>query len=114
MPSWLHECVGAWLHKVINQACMDWLVSADWIDTIGIMNSPKVQNFAGNYVGWAKEPGLALAPRIGPEWNRHTAFPSVVSETGYSESASALSQDTMLWREGSSYTVKVILLVKFQ
>ncbi|KAG0128413.1 hypothetical protein HOY82DRAFT_621732 [Tuber indicum] len=114
MPSWLHECAGAWLHKVINKACSDRLVSSDWIHTIDIMSSPKVQNFEGDYVGRAKEPDLAFIPRTGPGWAHCAAFPSVVLETGYSESASSLSEDAILWREGSSYAVKVVILVKFQ
>lgn len=57
---------------------------------------------------------MAFVPRIGLGWSRRAAFPSIVLETGYSESATSLEQDAILWCNGSSGAVKVVLLLKFQ
>ena len=60
----------------------------------------------GDYAGRVKEPDWAFVLRIGPGWDRRAAFPSVVLEVGYSESASRLEQDAILWRQGSSNVPK--------
>jgi len=65
-------------------------------------------------VGRAKGPDAVFIPRIGPGYDTLAPFPSVVLEAGYSETASRQSEDAMLWRKGSSYAVKVVLLPKFQ
>ncbi|KAG0128414.1 hypothetical protein HOY82DRAFT_541256 [Tuber indicum] len=91
MPSYLHECVGAWISKTITSARICGLLPNAWDDTVDIMAAP----------GSFKEPDMAFVPRIGPGRTKCAAFPSVVVESGWQESTTRHSDDARLWQEGS-------------
>ena len=40
MPTTMHQCVGAWMLKVIGSACMHELLPSAWNCTMDIMGAP--------------------------------------------------------------------------
>ncbi|RPB04943.1 hypothetical protein L873DRAFT_1186548 [Choiromyces venosus 120613-1] len=113
MPSQLHECVAAWLFEMITAARGQGLIPQAWDETIDIKPSPTYNNFIGEYAGSVKEADLTFIPRVGPERAQKAAFPSVVLESGWSESAEQLQRDARLWQVGSGREVRVVLHAKF-
>ncbi|KAG0131794.1 hypothetical protein HOY82DRAFT_559119 [Tuber indicum] len=112
-PSKLHECVGSWFAGEVSRAVTQGLIPLRWYDTIDMMAAPEYKNFFGKYAGSVKEADLTFIPLVGPEWVVNAEFPSVVLESGWSESATAQQEDARLWQEGSGNAVRVVLQVKF-
>jgi len=56
---------------------------------------------------------MTFVPLVGPDWDRIAKYPSVVLESGWSESAAALARDAHLWQMGSDRAARIVLLVKF-
>lgn len=69
--------------------------------------------FVGEYRGYTKEPDLTLIPMLGPDWDTEAAFPSIVLETGWTESVEKLREDVTLWQQGSGGAVRIVFQVKF-
>ncbi|PUU82894.1 hypothetical protein B9Z19DRAFT_1119997 [Tuber borchii] len=113
MPSKLHECPGAWLYEMVTAAAIDGILPRIWTKTMQISPSPVYDNFKGDYKQSVKEADLTFVPLVGPEWKNTAEYPSVVLESGWSESEAALKRDVRLWQLGSEKAVRVILLVKF-
>ena len=67
----------------------------------------------GKYSGSFKEADFTFLPLAGPDGNQPPEFPTVVLESGWSESSTRLRQDTRLWQMGSRMAVRVVLQAKF-
>ncbi|RPA93226.1 hypothetical protein L873DRAFT_78751 [Choiromyces venosus 120613-1] len=113
MPSNLHACAASWLLKMITRALAHGLIPQVWDDTMMIMTAPEFNNFINEFAGSFKEADLTFLPCVGPERAQIAEYPSVVLESGWSESASRLQDDAKLWQEGSGRAVRVVLQVKF-
>ncbi|PWW78046.1 hypothetical protein C7212DRAFT_316298, partial [Tuber magnatum] len=113
MPSKMHECVGAWISATISRASRRGLIPDLWEDTMQVMNAPEYDNFVGDYAGYLKEADVTFVPFVGPNWTEPAEFPSVVLESGWSESSTRLLEDARLWQIGSQMAVRVVLLAKF-
>ncbi|RPB01587.1 hypothetical protein L873DRAFT_634173 [Choiromyces venosus 120613-1] len=113
MPSQLHECVAVWLEEMIRKAYRQGLIPEAFDETMAIAPSPTYDNFIGEYASSVKEADLTFIPRVGPERIRRAAFPSVVLESGWTESATDLRRDARMWQEGSGRAVRVVLHAKF-
>lgn len=61
------------------------------------------KNFIGDYVGFGKEPGMAVRPRS-------YDMPTLVVESGWSESRTQLREDCRMWIAGSPATQIAILV----
>ena len=72
-------------------------------------NSIAYSGFVGNWANSTKTPDLCYSPRID---GVPTVFPTIVLESGWSESQTHLENDCKLWLEGSAGAVKVVLLYK--
>jgi len=70
-------------------------------------------NFIGRYQTSIKEGDLTFVPRISPTWAIAAEFPSVVLESGWTESPEQLNRDATLWQQGSGGRVRVVVQVKF-
>jgi hypothetical protein len=66
-------------------------------------------NFVGAFAGSGKTPDLAYTPIIN---GIRREFPTVVLESGWSESRVQLVRDARVWLEGSAGAVKVVFLFK--
>ncbi|KAG0138222.1 hypothetical protein HOY82DRAFT_596303 [Tuber indicum] len=108
MPSALHESVVFWMR---NERC-------SWSQQ-GLLTSAATraicdglvthENFLGIFKGSCKIPDLAYIPCI----NRIRAqFPTIVLESGWTESETQLLRDCQLWQQGSAGGVRVVLLFK--
>ncbi|KAG0129703.1 hypothetical protein HOY82DRAFT_670912 [Tuber indicum] len=113
MPSKMHECIGAWINATISRASRRGLIPDTWEDTMQVMNAPEHDNFVGDYEGCVKEADVTFVPFIGSNWTKPAKFPSVVLESGWSESNTELREDVRLWQMGSEMAVRVVLLAKF-
>ncbi|RPA90968.1 hypothetical protein L873DRAFT_1820274 [Choiromyces venosus 120613-1] len=113
MPSELHECAEEWLREMIVDARMQGIIPQGWRGTMQISHSAEYNNFIGKYTGSVKEADLTFVPLVGPDWAKKAKFPSVVLESGWSESAVQLVRDARLWQGGSGREVRVVLQVKF-
>ncbi|CUS12289.1 unnamed protein product, partial [Tuber aestivum] len=67
--------------------------------------------FVGAFAGSKKTADLSWSPRIND--GELTEFPTIVLESGWSESQAQLERDSQLWFQGSAGAVKVVLLFKF-
>ena len=67
------------------------------------------ENFSGEYATSKKTPDLAWTPCID---NTPNDYPSVVLESGYSESDAQLMRDSLVWLQGTDGAVKVVVLCK--
>ena len=67
------------------------------------------ENFSGEYATSKKTPDLAWTPCID---NMPNDYPSVVLESGYSESDAQLMRDSLVWLQGTDGVVKVVVLCK--
>ncbi|RPA89684.1 hypothetical protein L873DRAFT_615409 [Choiromyces venosus 120613-1] len=113
MPSKLHECPAEWLNEMTTKACRNGLIAEVWDETMRISPSPEYNNFVGKYAGSVKEADWTFLPLVGPDRAKKAEFPSVVLESGCSESAKKLHRDARLWKVGSGGEVRVVLQVKF-
>ena len=64
-------------------------------------------NFMGVFQNCKKEPDCALIPL-----RQDIEYPTIVLETGYSESSVRLDHDAWLWHLGMGGAVRVVLLLK--
>lgn len=64
-----------------------------------------IKTFVGRYTGSLKAPDYCF-------WPRGLSYPSIVLETGYSESWNMLLEDQEIWSEGTGYEVSIVILVK--
>lgn len=64
-----------------------------------------IKTFVGTYAGSSKEPDYTF-------WPKGLSYPSIVLETGYSESWEMLLEDQGIWSEGTGYKVSIVILVK--
>ncbi|PWW75675.1 hypothetical protein C7212DRAFT_344358 [Tuber magnatum] len=113
IPTALHECAAEWIIDEISDALAKGIIPQVWVRKIGISPSPEYKNFIGQYQGCTKEADLTFVPRLGPNWTKQAQYPSVVLESGWSESAEQLRQDVCLWQAGSGGQVRVVIQVKF-
>ena len=58
-----------------------------------------------------KSPWRVISPS-NTLWPRFSPYPSVVLESGWSESWTQLCNDRKIWSEGTDFGVKLIILVK--
>ncbi|RPA99926.1 hypothetical protein L873DRAFT_869219 [Choiromyces venosus 120613-1] len=113
MPSQLHECAAEWVHDMIVQARMEGIIPQGWRGTMRIRHSPTYKNFVGEYRGRWKEADLTIIPLVGPDRVKKAKFPSVILESGWTETLAKLKDDARHWQVGSGQEVRVVLLVKF-
>ena len=71
------------------------------------------KNFGAPFARAVKEADFTFIPMVGPGRTKGAKFPSVVLESGWSESATRLREDARLWQEGSAGAVRVVLQIKF-
>ncbi|KAG0138226.1 hypothetical protein HOY82DRAFT_596307 [Tuber indicum] len=108
IPSAVHESAVGWMRKQwaswIHQNLL--IPSAtEAIDDVLIT----YDNFVGIFEGSSKTPDLAYIPcfkGIGSQ------FPSIVLESGWTESEAQLLRDGEIWQQGTAGAVKVVLLFK--
>ncbi|KAJ6264514.1 hypothetical protein Dda_0661 [Drechslerella dactyloides] len=105
MPSNEHECVADWLVKCWGTWLLEGLLPRSSMLDLSMMGSPKQDKFAGRFEGSIKLPDYCFKMRGLP-------FPTVVLETGMSESYAKLLRDKDIWITGSAGFTKVVLLVK--
>ncbi|RPA93257.1 hypothetical protein L873DRAFT_1816216 [Choiromyces venosus 120613-1] len=113
MPVRFHGCAEGWLHTMIMIARCDGLIPGVWHETMWFGYSREYNNFIGEHTGSVKALHWAFIPLVGPDRAKEAEFPSVVLESGWSESAIQLRRDARLWQEGSRQEVRVVLQVEF-
>lgn len=64
------------------------------------------KSFAGQYTGSLKEPDFCL-------FTNSTNLPTVVIESGWSESRLVLERDRNLWLQGGQGTVQIVMIIKW-
>ncbi|KAI5795357.1 hypothetical protein DFH27DRAFT_117781 [Peziza echinospora] len=106
MPSELHDSCQVWIHvETIHMLQAGWLTFEESLQLVKIVGTT-IGNFHMPCTNSIKEPDTAL--RV-----RGEGFPSLVIETGCSESYPKLKQDIDLWMVGTGGVTKVCILVKF-
>jgi hypothetical protein len=71
-----------------------------------------VKCFLGAYVDSSKECDMAFWPKGSSSPSSSAVFPTIVLESGWSESWENLCDDRELWAEGTGYAVNLVILVK--
>ncbi|KAG0130339.1 hypothetical protein HOY82DRAFT_609593 [Tuber indicum] len=108
MPSALHESAVFWMHHELHSWIYQHLLTPTAMSAIrvGLVTQ---ENFLGIFKGSCKIPDLAYMPCV----NRTRAqFPTIVLESGWTESETQLLRDCQLWQQGSAGGVRVVLLFK--
>ncbi|KAG0131910.1 hypothetical protein HOY82DRAFT_607065 [Tuber indicum] len=107
MPSLIHDSGAMWLYKNFSQAQERWFLPPHWLQTISMLTYPTFGNFLGDFQNHQKGPDCALIPL-----RQDIQYPTIVLETGYSESSVGLENDAWLWHLGTGGAVRVVLLLK--
>ncbi|KAL5359507.1 hypothetical protein BJX96DRAFT_174410 [Aspergillus floccosus] len=101
----LHDVHQRWVVNAIGRWALTGLTNLQENELIGFGVGTTFKGFTGLYQSSEKEPDLFLRPDT-------TAFPTVVIESGWSESFPYLRRDKDLWMQGCS-TVNVVILLKW-
>ncbi|KAG0637862.1 hypothetical protein HOY80DRAFT_877105, partial [Tuber brumale] len=106
MPGEIHEAPASWIQRELA----DWravglLDPASWAN---IKTAASLQFFS-NFVGRSKIPDLAIIPTIN---GTPRDYPSIISETGWSQSQPQLHRTGDLWQLGTRGAANVVLLAK--
>ncbi|RPA89429.1 hypothetical protein L873DRAFT_1822871 [Choiromyces venosus 120613-1] len=108
MPTALHESAVSWMRKEFNLWMYYHLLTPTAVRTI--MDALITHDhFLGAFADSSKTLDLAYSPCIN---GIRRAFPTVVLESGWSESQAQLLCDRQLWQAGSAGAVKIVILFK--
>ncbi|KAG2418182.1 hypothetical protein HFD88_001283 [Aspergillus terreus] len=105
MPTELHDVHQRWVNNVICDWRAAGLITLQENRLICMGVGTTFKGFTGLYQGSEKEPDLFLRPDS-------STFPTVVIESGWSESFPYLRSDKDLWMRGCP-TVNVVILLKW-
>ncbi|CUS13269.1 unnamed protein product [Tuber aestivum] len=108
MPTALHETAAIWMRsEFVLWACYGLLTPA----TATAIKDGLIthDHFVGTFSGSSKTPDLAYSPCIN---GTRRAFPTVVLESGWTESQAQSLRDLELWQQGTAGAVKIVILFK--
>ncbi|RPB02755.1 hypothetical protein L873DRAFT_365333 [Choiromyces venosus 120613-1] len=112
MPTALHESPADWMYRQVHSWTLAGLLSLENIDQLEF-SGKTVEEFCIPFVDHGKVADFAIFPYIDGDINGDTSwYPSIVLETGLSESRHRLREDCALWMVGAAGAVKVLLAVK--
>ncbi|EGC41826.1 conserved hypothetical protein [Histoplasma capsulatum var. duboisii H88] len=106
MPTRTHDSHQTWIIKeVVNMLNTNYITLAEF-NELHFMTGTTIRGFQGPWAGSIKQPDMG----IGPEGEN---FPTVVIESGWSESFPGLHRDMQLWLGGSVGKVELVILLKW-
>ncbi|KKZ61878.1 hypothetical protein EMCG_03668 [[Emmonsia] crescens] len=106
MPTELHDCHQLWMKNEMRHMLTDGFLNEAELDYLDMRVGTRFEGFQPPYTFSSKEPDLAIRPD-------GVALPTVVVESGWSESLSRLREDMQLWLEGGTPLVQLVLLIKW-
>ncbi|QKX64761.1 uncharacterized protein TRUGW13939_11937 [Talaromyces rugulosus] len=108
MVTEIHEFPGSWMTStLVDMGIAGFLTRQEATRDLLFLHSPKSSTFTGQYQASHKEPDYTIKPL-------HAILPTVVFETGWSESAARLREDMRLWLVGGRPAVQLVFLIKFK
>ncbi|EGC41924.1 conserved hypothetical protein [Histoplasma capsulatum var. duboisii H88] len=106
MPTRIHDCHHDWLVKELYHMGTEGFLTAAEIDELKIQTGTTFRGFTAPYTHSSKEPDTYLLPDDKP-------LPTIVVETGWSESWPRLYADKDLWLMGGGGAVQLVMLIKW-
>ncbi|KAG0643019.1 hypothetical protein HOY80DRAFT_1100847 [Tuber brumale] len=108
MPTTLHESSVIWMRNEFKLwMCYNLLTPTAGVAIFdGLITQDK---FLGDFEGSSKTPDLCYIPCINGIMRE---FPTVVLESGWTESQAQLLRDCQIWHEGSGGGVRIVILFK--
>ncbi|KAJ9292745.1 hypothetical protein DTO271G3_8444 [Paecilomyces variotii] len=107
MPTPINVCHQSWVITQRGRWYRNGLITADEDDYLNVRMGTTISFVGGPYSTSRKEPDLLLRPDARP-------MPSLVMESGWSESLPRLQDDVNLWLIGSQGKVKATIILNWQ
>ncbi|KAJ9310804.1 hypothetical protein DTO271D3_8939 [Paecilomyces variotii] len=106
MPSPIHDCHQPWLHSAIRAWTLGGLLLPQEADDLEVLTGTRFESFRAPYTSSRKEPDQCIMPAT-------MTVPTVVVESGWSESRPQLHRDRDLWLLGGSGSVQLVMILKW-
>jgi len=106
MPSFLHDSHQAWVNRSIYKAISQQVLTLEEYTTMKVSSGTRFSGFLPPYQKSKKEPDLSITLT-------GMMFPTVVFETGYSQSRASLTKVRDLWLRGARGSVQVAIIMKW-
>ncbi|OJD17990.1 hypothetical protein AJ78_01947 [Emergomyces pasteurianus Ep9510] len=106
MPTHVHDCHQEWLCFELGQMRMDGFLSPTEARLIKFRVGTTFEGFSAPYLSSAKEPYSCFLPDMLP-------LPTIVVESGWTESYTRLNDDKDLWLIGGRPHVQLVFLIKW-
>ncbi|PYH39101.1 uncharacterized protein BO87DRAFT_437955 [Aspergillus neoniger CBS 115656] len=108
MPNGLHNCCLSWATEQHKDAFMQGFFAPGEARHVRLCGTDRFDNFLPPYTASYKEPdAFIINPASG------SPLPSIVTESGYSESVRKLYDHKDLWLQGGAPHVNVVILLKW-
>ncbi|KLJ09008.1 hypothetical protein EMPG_15570 [Blastomyces silverae] len=105
-PTRIHDCHHDWLVKELYHMGTEGFLTAAEIDELKIQTGTTFRGFTALYTHFSKEPDMYFLSDDKP-------LPTVVIETGWSESWPRLNADRDLWLVSRGEAVQLVVLIKW-
>ncbi|OAX78619.1 hypothetical protein ACJ72_07069 [Emergomyces africanus] len=106
MPTHVHDCHQEWLCSELGQMRMGGFLSPAEAKLIKFRVGTTFERFSTPYLSSAKEPDSCFLPDMLP-------LPTIVVESGWTESYTRLNNDKDLWLIGGRPHVQLVFLIKW-
>ncbi|KKZ63189.1 hypothetical protein EMCG_02394 [[Emmonsia] crescens] len=106
MPTRTHDSHQTWLYKEVARMLNTNYITPAEFNELDFMTGTTIRGFQGQYAGSIKQPDMGIVPE-------GEYFPTVVIESGWTESFARLHCDMRIWLVGSVGKVKLVLLLKW-
>ncbi|QKX53153.1 uncharacterized protein TRUGW13939_00229 [Talaromyces rugulosus] len=107
MPTRVHDCHQPWVVSQKFEWTVSGLITAAEFHFLNVFVGTTINFVGGPYSGAIKEPDLLIQPD-----NQH--LPSVIIESGWSESVPRLRDDMNLWLVGGGGKVRAAIILSWQ
>ncbi|EZF35207.1 hypothetical protein H101_01260 [Trichophyton interdigitale H6] len=106
MLTCIHDAHQSWLVMEMSRMVLTGFVTQAEFDSVSFLVGTTFRGFQGRYANSFKEPDTCLLPS-------GQSFPSIVIETGWTDSWPKLSRDKDLWLQGGCPEVLLVFLIKW-
>ncbi|WEW54585.1 hypothetical protein PRK78_000005 [Emydomyces testavorans] len=106
MPTWVHDVLQCWLNQEYVRMGITGFITLNESQSLIVASGTSCDNFVAQYAGSVKQPDWMAVP-VG--FN----MPTIVAESGWSDSWPGLHRDMTLWLKGSPQTMSLVFLVKW-
>ncbi|CRG90861.1 hypothetical protein PISL3812_07907 [Talaromyces islandicus] len=106
MVTEIHECLASWMGTMAIEMGIAGFLTLQDVNDLLFLPIAESRSFRGQYQGSIKQPDYTIRPAV-------ATMPTIVCESGWSESAAKLREDMRIWLIGGRPHVQAVFVAEF-